>query len=209
MSITCTQKWVITVNHMPRTVITTVIALALLTVLAPAMAANVTPHNYYSDSYDDHLLHMVEKYHLDEARQKMQSEGTMQWATEDVEFMLAYFPNHPVALQLATEIGIRKGTPKLADRYYEQALELYPQTAQTWVLYGIHLHRTGRLEEAVEKYRRAIDLNDSSVNAHYNLGLALVDLGRLDEARDQAKRAYALGYPLPGLRNQLKARNAW
>ncbi len=127
----------------------------------------------------------------------MQSPGTIKWALADVEFVLAYFPNHPQALSLATEIARRMGSPKQADRYYEKAIQLYPGSAQTWMLYGIQLHRTGRLEDAIKKYRKALKLDNNLAEAHYNLGLALLKVGRVEEAQQHADKAYAMGYPLP------------
>jgi hypothetical protein len=37
----------------------------------------------------------------------------------------------------------------------------------------------------------------------------LLDFGEPDRALEHAHRAYALGYPLPGLRNRLKRAGAW
>ncbi len=183
-------------------------SIIFLILIGPAVSvAAVSPHNYYSSDHSEKLLHMVESYHLPPAREKMQHRGQLKWALGDVEFVLAYFPNHPQALSLATEITRRMGSPKEADHYYEHAVQLYPGSAQTWMLYGIQLHRTGRIKEAVEKYRKALELNDNLAEAHYNLGLALVELNQIDEARKHADKAYAMGYPLPGLRDQLKAKS--
>jgi hypothetical protein len=43
----------------------------------------------------------------------------------------------------------------------------------------------------------------------YNLGLAYVEIKRYPEALEAAHKAYALGFPLPGLRDRLKSVNAW
>ncbi|MEJ2345813.1 MAG: tetratricopeptide repeat protein [Gammaproteobacteria bacterium] len=136
----------------------------------------------------------------------MRSKGSLKWALGDVQFMLSYFPNHPVALRLATEIAQLMGNPKEADHFYARAVRLYPRTPQSWFLYGLQYQVTGRPEQAVKMYRTAIKLDPGLAAAHYNLGMALLKLGRLDEARAEADRAEALGYQKPGLRKLLEAK---
>lgn len=179
------------------------LALSLMLTSSLACAAGVTPHDYYSGHYDDKLLHNVEKYHLPKARRQMQSEGTLHFAMADVKFVLAYFPNHPKALQLVSEIARKQGAPKSADQYYVRALQLFGDSSMTELLYGLHLHRTGRVDQAIEAYHKAIELGPKNANAYYNLGLALLKQGKVDEAKEAAEHAYSLGHPLPGLREML------
>lgn len=179
------------------------LALSLMLVVAVASAEGVTPHDYYSGNYDPTLLDNVEKFHLPKARRQMKSEGTIQWAQQDIEFVLAWFPNHPEALQLASQIANMGGTPKAADKYYIRALQMYGDSGMTRLLYGLHLHRSGRIDQAIEAYHKAISLAPDNANAYYNLGLALLSQGKVAEAREAAKQAYALGHPLPGLRRML------
>jgi hypothetical protein len=54
-----------------------------------------------------------------------------------------------------------------------------------------------------------VELMPDSAEAHYNLGLLYVRSGEYAEARTHAGRAYALGYPLPGLRDQLDRAGQW
>jgi hypothetical protein len=44
-----------------------------------------------------------------------------------------------------------------------------------------------------------------STEIHYFLGLVLIDLHDYDEAQKHAIEAYALGHPLPGLKDKLAA----
>jgi tetratricopeptide (TPR) repeat protein len=48
-----------------------------------------------------------------------------------------------------------------------------------------------------------------SAEVKYNLGLLNIELGDLDAAVANARDAYALKYPLPGLRNKLSAAGRW
>ena len=52
-------------------------------------------------------------------------------------------------------------------------------------------------------------LNETSAEIHYFAGIVYVETLNLDLARYHAEKAYALGYPLPGLRNKLIALDAW
>lgn len=182
------------------------LALLLMLAMAVASAEGVTPHDYYGGNYDPTLLKNVEKFHLPKARRQMDSAGTVQWAKADVEFVLAWFPNHPEALQLASQIARMQGAPKSADKYYVRALQMYPDSGMTRLLYALHLHRSGRLDQAIEAYHKSIALDPDNANAYYNLGLALLSQNKLAEAKEAADRAYGLGYPLPGLRRMLAER---
>ena len=48
-----------------------------------------------------------------------------------------------------------------------------------------------------------------SADIHYNLGLVYLKLGDHNDAAERAYQAYKLGYPLPGLRRQLKRLGYW
>ena len=54
------------------------------------------------------------------------------------------------------------------------------------------LHRSGRLDEAVNAYGRLLAAKPDFAAAHCNLGVALKDLGRLNEAADSYGRAIAI-----------------
>jgi hypothetical protein len=48
-----------------------------------------------------------------------------------------------------------------------------------------------------------------SPEVHYNLGLVYVKEKNYEAARREAKNAYARGYPLKGLRDQLTRAGEW
>jgi Flp pilus assembly protein TadD len=96
-----------------------------------------------------------------------------------------------------------------AEEYFSRALMLFPDSASTHGIYGVYLHRRGQLEDAITQYRKAISLQKDYSEAYYNLGLALLDKGKAEEANKAAQKAYALDYPLPGLRKLLEKQGAW
>jgi TPR repeat protein len=48
-----------------------------------------------------------------------------------------------------------------------------------------------------------------NATAHYNLGLLYFDKKNYSKAKVHAEKAYALNFPLPGLRNRLKKVGKW
>ena len=53
--------------------------------------------------------------------------------------------------------------------------------------------------------KTAIELEPDNATINYNLGLLYLKAKDYDKAAEYADKAYALGFPLPGLRNQLAA----
>jgi tetratricopeptide (TPR) repeat protein len=189
------------------------IALAglILAVSLPARAQS--PTDYYitrSDKAAGNLLQQVEKYHLAPGIQNARA-NKYQYAHGELGFILRYFPNHPQALMLMAEVCVKWKHPAQcnADAYFQKALEINPQAADTYTIQGIHLQNTGRIDQAIDSYKMALERNPSSMNAHYNLGLAYANKKNFEEANKHAQEAYALGMTLPGLRNMLTKAGAW
>lgn len=132
-----------------------------------------------------------------------------QAAQGDLEFMLRYFPNHPHALAGMAQVGIGLKRPDLADQHFKNAIERYPDHHETYVIYGVFLHRLGRTDAAIAQYKKALEINPNAAFGHYNLGLAYVDTKDYAQANAHAQKAYQLGVNLPGLKRQLEAAKAW
>lgn len=165
------------------------------------------PYNYYYPA-PDRLLENVEKYHLQQGIDKVKK-GEFEYAWSEFAFMLHYFPNHPRALQLISDLSIQMEDSVRTVKYFERALKLYPKEAPTYALYGVFLHKVGQPEKAIEQYLHALKIDNKPAEYHYNLGLAYYALNQLDKAYDAAKNAYSRGYPLPGLKEKLVAKGVW
>jgi Tfp pilus assembly protein PilF len=163
-----------------------------------------TPENYFG-SYSPEHLSVVEKYHLQAMRDKLEWDNP-KYAWDEVDFILRHFPNHPQALLVATELALRHGHRERAENYFRHAVSLYSNVPEVYLLYGIFLHKLDSLDEAILQYQRALELAPEYAEAHYNIGLAYLEKDNLPLATQHAKSAYALGYPLPGLRKKLRAR---
>ncbi len=82
----------------------------------------------------------------------------------------------------ARACAIEEEDPRLAWRYYLQALELDPGYSDAHVNVGRLLHLAGRLDEAEAHYRSALKHRPRDPTARFNLGVVLEDQGRLQEA---------------------------
>jgi Flp pilus assembly protein TadD len=96
-----------------------------------------------------------------------------------------------------------------AETYFERAMRFAPDDGTVRLVYGIHLHKLGKLDQALELYEEAEKLQPNSAEVHYNLGLLYVAKENYRLAKIHAQRAYQLGHPLPGLRNKLVAAGVW
>lgn len=159
---------------------------------------------------DPHIFKNVELAHITGGGYREYGKRHYDRAYGHVEFALHYYPNHPKGLYLLSEVCVKWKSPKCdADGYFERAIELNPSIAQTHTLHGLHLHRTGRLKEALEAYKKALELDPNSVYAHYNVGLLYFDMGQYALANEHAQRSYALGSQYPGLREKLQRAGKW
>jgi tetratricopeptide (TPR) repeat protein len=171
-------------------------------------------YDYYAprtDNADIIRLKNVEGYHVAPGRAQVAARNYY-YAQQEFEFILNYYPNHPQGLSLLSDLCEKYTDPRCsaaAEARFQAAIKRNPEIGQTYLLYGIHLHRKRQLEQAVKAYQRAVELAPGSVSAHYNLGLAYVDLKQYDLANQHAQASYRLGAYTPGLRNKLEKVGKW
>lgn len=166
-------------------------------------------HDYYSPSSEvRHAVKTVEYHHWDKVKTALATKryGT---ANAELDFILRYSPNHPLALLELSKLAITVGEPHGAIPYLEHAVKFAPQYDSTYVVYGIHLYRTGQYQEAIRKFRKALTINPQSPEAHYDIGLTYLAIKDYQRAKAHAKEAYNLGYPLSGLKRKLRKLNQW
>lgn len=179
----------------------------LLGMVLPVLAATPASESYYGNPNPKHLS-AVERHHLPQAREKARWKNPS-YAWTDVNFILRHFPNHPDALMLAIDLSFKSNDMRHVKELFEKAVLFDPEPAAPWVIYGLFYHRHGQLSEAVKRYLEALKRDPDLAEAHYNLGLAYFKLKQYEAANQAAQKAYALGYPLPGLRRQLKRVDKW
>jgi len=185
--------------------------------MAPAMAEcdmRTTDNTWHAGlDYNDPSaetraqVHLVEQYHFTKDVESLRSGGAASLPV-DLEYTLNSVPNHYRALAAFATWEIQNPSagrlrPRSAECYFRRAIGFRPDDPQLHMLMGVFLHRSGQLERAGGEYETAEKMGSTSAELFYNRGLLEVDRGDLVLARDYAARAYALGYPLPGLKNKL------
>ena len=163
----------------------------------------------YNDSAYASNLKLVESYHFNSGVRSL-SKGQSSTVPGDLDFVLRAVPNHYEALSAMGRWQLLNGSPRSgtvryepADCYFQRASAFRPSDPRVHLVYGIYLHQAKRLLEAGQQYTQAEAMGWDDAELYYNFGLLLVDTGDIPRARRYAEKAYALGYPLPGLKNKL------
>jgi tetratricopeptide (TPR) repeat protein len=156
-------------------------------------------------------MRRAEQEHLKKGFDSLGGGRPAQLLAAKIEFdaILNHWPNHPRVLALQAHTLMRMGQADEVDAYFDRAYQMTPTVAELYIAHGFVLLRRGKVAEAIRRLQQGVKLDANSVDGHYNLGLALVRAKRFEEANRHAQLAYALGHPLPGLRDQLKRANAW
>jgi tetratricopeptide (TPR) repeat protein len=111
----------------------------------------------------------------------------------------------PMSVQMGL-VARAQGNWARAMQHFDAAIAARPDLPDGYQGVAM-IHRDRRdLEAARDVLVRGNDaVGGSSAEIHYTLGLVLFDMKQYELAAEHARRAYALGYPLPGLRRKLAA----
>lgn len=183
----------------------------LFAVAAAIEAAPVDIHraNDYYAAEQTSALKNVEQFHMAPCEKRFAELDYIR-AFQECNFILKIFPNHPVALDVAAQVCERWNSPTcLLDDLFQRAVLINPRVAQTYVVRGIHYYRTHQYPKAIDDFKHALELEPNSTNAHYDLALTYLETKQFDLANVYAQKAYALGAPLPGLRERLIKAGQW
>jgi tetratricopeptide (TPR) repeat protein len=194
---------------------------ALLLVCAAAHAADDCPtyvkHDPggdYTNADDRRGLAVVENFHFTPNVERL-VRGATGALGADISYTLEHFPNHHRALAAMSRLSLRDKSRKphgaryTIECYFDRALRYRPDDARVYALYGSYLLALGQTTGALEQLEQAATLEPDNATAHYNLGLLYVKTRDYDKARASARKAYGMGFPLPGLKNQLAAAGEW
>lgn len=177
------------------------------------------PFDYTNPDHFQNKLPIVERQHFSKETEALQGIvnkdiGAMygdRYVVDHLDYTLRAFPNHHRALYTMAQYHIQRRNRKMpmrytAECYFVRALQFKPADSVVHMIFGLYNYRMGDSALAISEYQKALKLNPESAETHYNLGLAYLNQDRLSEAEEHALRAYQLGFPLPGLKNQLKQR---
>ncbi len=194
-------------------------ALILLSVFSGAAVA-YGPFDYTNPKHFREKLPIVEDYHFNADVENLRAGmGNNVYPSVELMYVLRSFPNHHRALnamgrlwrEARAENTIPAGIPprNTAEYYFEKAIKFSPRDGTSLLLYGIHLQRSGKKAEALERYKQAEALMPGSPELHYNLGLLYFSMNNIKMARSYAVKAYNEHYPLQGLKKKLIRAGAW
>jgi tetratricopeptide (TPR) repeat protein len=161
----------------------------------------------------DFLAH--EWAHIWPARARVNSGENLDFEVMDnLDFVLSKVPNNEQALRLLIEWDLLGGRHHQADYkapacYLIWAAQFAPDDPVVWNYGGYYFHRKGDEARAMRWWQQALVVDPSNAEVHNTLGLIAFKNGDYSEARSHAWAAYAAGYPLPTLRDKLKAAGQW
>jgi len=108
-----------------------------------------------------------------------------------------------VAMQMAT-IMYEQGESTESLAILDALIRSQPTVGIAYSAAAVFYRKSGNLDRAKDILLQGYQATDGqSAELNYNLGLILLEMGDVDEAEKYADEAYALGYPLPGLRTKL------
>ncbi len=177
------------------------------------LVINETGGDYTNPAHRQRLA-VVENFHFTPSVARL-IRGTSGTLGGDIGYTLEHFPNHHRALSAIAKLGARdktsqpQGARYSIDCFFDRATRFSPADGIVRTLYGGHLLSTNRPELALEQFKQAVSIDPANANSQYNLGLLYIKQKDYAKAREHAALAYARGFPLPGLRNQLKQLNQW
>ena len=197
-----------------------ILACALAACCAGAGAAACPPYvkgttgGDYTNAEDRKGLSVVEQFHFSRAVETL-TQGMTGSLGGDISYTLEHFPNHHRALASMAKLGLRlksaqpHGARYTVSCYFERAIAFAPHDVTARMVYGSYLLATGQDAMALEQLDAASRLAPEQATIQYNLGLMYVKKKEYEKASAHAQKAYALGFPLPGLKNKLKAAGKW
>lgn len=133
----------------------------------------------------------------------------------DLDYTLRAFPNHARALSSMARFALQSKSTKVGglkwtfECYFDRAIRFQPDDPAPRTIYGAYLLRKGRTNEALEQLSEAVALAPDDPTANYNLGLGYFEKKDYEQAKLYAKKAYALGFPLQGLKTKLTNVKKW
>lgn len=168
----------------------------------------------YTDPADADKRQVVEQFHFTPEVEALRAGSTGSLGA-DLGYTLEHFPNHHRALAALMHLTQRLHTPHppgahyATECYFDRALRFRPHDVQVHRLYADFLLGQKRYPEAQAQLLEVVQADPGDALAHYNLGLLFADQKNYAAARTHARAAYALQFPLPGLRNRLSAAGQW
>ena len=150
--------------------------------------------NYFlkeSNSATAQSVRTVNHHHLKPAIKYLSSRKPTR-ALGELKFVLRYVPNHPQALHLMGVVGRLTNRPKIAEQYFEQAVQLFPQYALTHAQYGKFLVDIGRFEDGIGELEKAQSIQPDLKTVFVWLSEAYQKNGNVEKAKKAEEKVKEL-----------------
>ena len=157
------------------------------------------------------LIARAERY---QGRDQQRVDEALHAAVGETNYVLPRIPPsvpvHWKMLTIQSRALYVSGKKQPAIDALKQIIRRKPDLVDGYVVLGNFLYKEGKYAEAREVLQAGLEkVPTPTAEMHYFLGMIMLKQGSFDGARDHAQKAYKLGYPLPGLRNKLKAAGHW
>jgi len=173
------------------------------------------PFDYMERFNHPGQLSIVETHHFTSNVENLIRGNTSSTPAGDLDYTLRAWPNHHRALATLVKYSIKEKSTHInglkwpVECYFDRAIRMNEKDAQVRSIYSAFLSHRGRNKEALEQLEVAADLEPDNATVLYNLGLVYFKQRNYEKASQYAEKAYALDYPLPGLRNKLIQAGKW
>ena len=168
----------------------------------------------YTKAEDRERLKIVEEHHFTSNIENL-SHGNSGELGGELSYTLMMSHNHHRVLAAFNKLSVREKTLKpLGAKYsvecfFDRAMRFKPDDGVVRMLYGDYLLKSGQSDKATEQFLIAVNLQPDHPTINYNLGLLYMKKKDYVQAKTYAKKAYEMGFPLPGLKNQLIQAGKW
>jgi len=173
------------------------------------------PFNYLDRFNFPKELNLVETAHFTSEVENLIRGNTSATPAGDLDYTLRAWPNHHRALVTLVKYSIREKSTQIpglkwpVECYFDRAIRMNAKDAQVRSIYSAFLSHHNRNKEALEQLEVAANLEPDNATILYNLGLLYFKQKNYEKARHYAKQAYALDFPLSGLKNKLIRAGKW
>ena len=120
-----------------------------------------------------------------------QKRGNLDEARKNLEHAIRLEQN-ALACHILANIYIELEETDQAVKFYQQALTVRPDFAESRLRLALLLEEQGKIDEAMAQVRRTIELKPKHAQAYAMLGLMMEDQEKLDEAAEQYRKAIRL-----------------
>ena len=168
----------------------------------------------FTKTEDREKLKIVEEHHFTSNIENL-AYGNSGTLGGELSYVLMLFPNHHRALAALGKLTLREKTLKPAgakysvECFFDRAMRYKPDDGVVRMIYGDFLLKSGQTDKATEQFQIAVNLQPDHPTINYNLGLLYMKKKDYVQAKTYAKKAYEMGFPLPGLKNQLIQAGKW